>query len=77
MQHRHMSMLKIYIDHTGITRVFVDNDQVGPISKLSVKIDGDDPLPTVSISIPNVESGRLSASVLSKIPYVDIEYVDP
>jgi len=71
-----MAQLKIYIDHTGITRIFVDEERINLISRLDIKIDGDDPLPIVNISLPNTDSGRRNASILAKIPYVDVDYTD-
>jgi hypothetical protein len=71
-----MAQLKVYIDHTGITRIFVDDERVDLIAKLDIRIHGDDPLPSVSISLPNTDSGRRNAAILAKIPYVDVDYVE-
>lgn len=71
-----MAQLKIYIDHTGVTRVFVDDERIGLINKLSIEASGDEPLPSVNIVLPNTDSGRRDASILMRIPYVDVDYTD-
>lgn len=69
-----MAQLKIYVDHTGVTRVFVDDERISPISMLEVKINQDDPLPIVNITFPSVEVAGSSPAILAKIPYVMVDY---